>query len=199
MLRHSLPRLALLAAMLAPSAALAHTGVGAADGLAHGFLHPVGGPDHMLAMLLVGVLAWQLGGRALWLVPLTFVVVMALGGALGAAGVSVPLVELGIALSVVVLGAAVALGVKAPAAAAMAVVGSFAIFHGHAHGAEMPETAAGAAYGLGFVLGTALLHLVGIGGGCAVGSLGDRYGQILTRAAGGVAAIAGVAILTGSL
>ena len=163
MLRHSLPRLALLAALLAPSVALAHTGVGEAGGFSHGFMHPIGGVDHVLAMVLVGVFAWQLGGRALWLVPATFVVVMALGGAVGVGGIELPLVEIGIALSVVVLGAAVAFGVKAPVAAAMAIVGLFAVFHGHAHGAEMPETAAGAAYGLGFMLGTGLLHLVGIG------------------------------------
>lgn len=195
----SLSRLALMAAMLAPSVALAHTGVGDTGGFVHGFAHPIGGLDHVLAMILVGIFAWQLGGRALWLVPAAFVGVMALGGILGVAGIGVPFVEVGIALSVVVLGAVVALGVRAPVAAAMAVVGLFAVFHGHAHGAEMPETAAGVAYGLGFMLGTALLHLLGIGLGYALGSLGDRYGRAVTRAAGGVAAMAGVAILTGIL
>ena len=195
----SLSRLALVAATLVPGVALAHTGVGATGGFVHGFAHPIGGLDHVLAMVLVGVFAWQLGGRALWLVPAVFVGVMALGGILGVAGMDVPFVEVGIALSVVVLGAVVAIGVKAPVAVAMALAGLFAIFHGHAHGAEMPETAAGAAYGLGFMLGTALLHLVGIGLGYVIGSLGNRYGQIVTRAAGGVAALAGVAILTGIL
>ncbi|HMR31314.1 MAG TPA: HupE/UreJ family protein [Geminicoccaceae bacterium] len=195
----SLSRLALIAATLAPGVALAHTGVGDTGGFVHGFAHPIGGLDHVLAMVLVGVFAWQLGGRALWLVPSAFVAVMALGGVLGFAGVAVPFVEVGIALSVVVLGAVVAFGFKAPVAVAMGLAGLFAVFHGHAHGAEMPETVAGAAYGLGFMLGTALLHLVGIGMGYAVGSLGDRYGQVVTRAAGGVAALAGVAILTGIL
>lgn len=195
----SLPRLALIAATLAPGVALAHTGVGDTGGFVHGFAHPIGGLDHVLAMVLVGVFAWQLGGRALWLVPSAFVAVMALGGALGFAGIGVPFVEVGIALSVVVLGAAVAFGVKAPVAVAMAVAGVFAIFHGHAHGAEMPETVAGMTYGLGFMLGTALLHVVGIAIGYGVGSLGDRYGQVVTRAVGGVAAVAGVAILTGIL
>jgi urease accessory protein len=197
--RHSLPRLALLAAMLAPNVAFAHTGVEATGGLAHGFMHPIGGLDHVLAMVLVGVLAWQLGGRALWLVPLTFVAVMALAGAVGVAGIGLPLVEIGIAMTVVVLGAVVASGAKAPVAAAMAMAGLFAIFHGHAHGAEMPETMAGAVYAVGFMLGTALLHLVGLGVGCVLGSLGERRGRTMTRAAGGVAAIAGVAILTGIL
>lgn len=195
----SLPRLALIAATLAPGVALAHTGVGDTGGFIHGFAHPIGGLDHVLAMVLVGVFAWQLGGRALWLVPAAFVAVMALGGLLGVAGIGVPFVEIGIALSVVVLGSVVAFGVKAPVAAAMALVGVFAVFHGHAHGAEMPETVAGATYGLGFMLGTALLHALGIAAGYAIGTLGDRYGQVVTRAVGGVAAVAGVAILTGIL
>lgn len=195
----SLSRLALIAATLAPGVAMAHTGVGDTGGFVHGFAHPIGGLDHVLAMVLVGVFAWQLGGRALWLVPAAFVGVMALGGLVGVTGIGVPLVEVGIALSIVVLGAVVAFGVKAPVAVAMAVVGLFAVFHGHAHGSEMPETVAGATYGFGFMLATALLHLVGIGLGYVIGTLGDRYGRVVTRAAGGVAAIAGVAILTGIL
>jgi len=126
-------QLAFLAAFLAPTAALAHTGVGDTSGFMHGFMHPLGGLDHQLAMILVGIFAYQLGGRALWLVPLTFVGVMAIGGLLGVAGIPVPFIELGIALSVIVLGAIVAFGVKVPVAAAMGIVGLFAIFHGHAH------------------------------------------------------------------
>ncbi len=117
---------------LMPTVAFAHAGVGDPSGLAHGFLHPVTGIDHVLAMMLVGVLAWQLGGRVLWLVPTTFVLVMAPGGALGTGRIAVPFVELGIALSVIVLGAVVALRIQAPVA--MAAVGLFAVFHGHAHG-----------------------------------------------------------------
>jgi urease accessory protein len=109
----------------------------------HGFEHPISGLDHILAMVMVGVFAWQLGGRALWLVPMSFVLMMAAGGALGVAGIDVPFVEVGIAFSVIVLSMGVALGIKTPVAAAMAVVGLFAIFHGHAHGAEMPEDAGG--------------------------------------------------------
>jgi urease accessory protein len=188
---------AALAALL-PTAAMAHTGVGDVGGFAHGFWHPITGLDHVLAMVLVGMLAWQLGDRALWLVPATFVLVMAVGGALGVVGVAIPLVELGIALSVVVLGAAVALGIRAPVAVAMGLAGLFAIFHGHAHGAEMPVDASGLAYGVGFMIATAALHLGGIGLGYLVGTAGDRYGLVM-RSAGGLAAIAGLAILTGVL
>jgi urease accessory protein len=193
-------RLLALPATLAllPSAAMAHTGVGDVGGFAHGFWHPITGLDHVLAMVLIGVLAWQLGGRALWLVPATFVLVMAVGGALGVAGMALPLVELGIALSVVVLGAAVALGIRAPVAVAMGVAGLFAIFHGHAHSAEMPGDASGLAYGVGFMIATALLHLCGLGLGYLVAAAGDRY-AVVVRSAGGLAAIAGIAILTGAL
>ncbi|MGH6905476.1 MAG: HupE/UreJ family protein [Geminicoccaceae bacterium] len=185
------------AAALTPTVAVAHTGVGAAGGFAQGLLHPITGLDHVLAMVTVGIFAWQLGGRALWLVPATFVAVMAFGGALGIAGLGVPFVELGIALSVVVLGAMVAAGVKAPLAAAMALAGAFAIFHGHAHGAEMPETVAGLAYGVGFMLATGLLHLAGIGTGMLIGRAGDRYGQAALRSAGGCIGLAGIGILAG--
>ena len=198
MRRNASPILALAAlAALVPSVASAHTGVGATAGFAHGFLHPLTGLDHVLAMVMVGVFACQLGGRALWLVPATFVGVMALGGALGVAGIGVPFVETGIALSVIVLGAVVALRVKAPTALAMAVVGLFAIFHGHAHGSEMPENAAGAAYGLGFMLATPLLHTAGIGMGVLLGWATERKGALVTRAAGAAAAVAGVALLAG--
>jgi hydrogenase/urease accessory protein HupE len=133
-----------LAAALAlvPTAAFAHPGIGEMHGFTHGFAHPLGGLDHMLAMVTVGIFAWQLGGRALWLVPAAFVAAMALGGTLAMTGVPVPMVETGIAASVIVLGATVALGIKAPVAIAMGLVGLFAIFHGHAHGSEMPPTPA---------------------------------------------------------
>lgn len=182
---------------LLPTAALAHTGVGDTAGFSHGFLHPLTGIDHILAMLMVGVFAWQLGGRALWLVPITFVLVMAIGGALGVAGIDVPFVETGIALSVIVLGAVVAFRIKAPVAIAMALVGLFAIFHGHAHGAEMPENAAGMAYGLGFMLATALLHLGGIGLGFLIGRISEERGPAIVRATGTVSIVAGLALLGG--
>lgn len=189
-------RLALAAlACLLPSAAFAHTGAGAAGGFAHGFAHPIAGLDHILAMVTVGLFAFQLGGRALWLVPVTFVAIMAAGGVLGVAGIAVPMVELGIALSVVVLGALVAAGVKAPLAIAMALAGFFAIFHGHAHGAEMPEDASGLAYGIGFMAATALLHAAGIGLGSAVG----RFGPVMVRVAGALAGLLGLGILGGAI
>jgi urease accessory protein len=184
---------------LLPTAALAHTGIGDASGFAHGFAHPISGLDHILAMVMVGVFAWQLGGRALWLVPAAFVLVMALGGALGVAGIEVPFVETGIALSVIVLGAIVALGVKAPVAAAMGIVGLFAVFHGHAHGMEMPENAGGVAYAAGFMIATAMLHVAGIGVGFLIGKAGEGYGPVVVRSTGGIAAVAGVGLLTGVL
>lgn len=190
-------RAAAAALVLLPTAALAHTGVGATSGFAHGFSHPISGLDHILAMVMVGVLAWQLGGRALWLMPAAFVAVMAVGGALGVSGIEIPFVETGIALSVIVLGAMVALGVKAPLAVAMGLVGLFAIFHGHAHGTEMPQDASGLAYAAGFMIATALLHLAGIGAGFLIGRAGASYGPAVVRSAGGVAAVAGVGILTG--
>ncbi|WP_445679869.1 HupE/UreJ family protein [Radicibacter daui] len=189
--------IASLVAGLLPAAAFAHTGVGQASGFGQGFAHPITGLDHVLAMVMVGVFAWQLGGRALWLVPMVFVAVMGLGGGLGMAGIAVPYVEVGIALSVIVLGGVVALGLKAPTAVAMAVVGLFALFHGHAHGAEMPEDAAGVAYGMGFMLATALLHAAGLGLGITVGKAGERRGAAVVRAAGGIAAAAGVGLLAG--
>ena len=181
-----------------PSTAFAHTGIDG-SGFTHGFLHPWSGLDHVLAMVMVGLLAFQLGGRALWLVPATFISVMIVGGSLGAAGVAMPFVELGIALSVIVLGAVAALNIKAPVAAAMGLVGLFAIFHGYAHGAEMPALSDGLIYGAGFVLATALLHGAGIGLGYALGAASKRYGTMVARAAGGLAAVAGVGILTGVL
>ena len=186
-----------LAAAALPAAAYAHPAIGEAAGFSHGFAHPISGLDHVLAMVMVGVFAFQLGGRATWLVPTTFVLVMALGGFLGATGVNIPLVETGIALSVVVLGAIVALNVKAPLAATLGVIGLFAIFHGHAHGAEMPENAAGAAYAAGFMIATALLHAAGLTLGYLIGRAGERQGLFVTRTAGGIAAISGVGILAG--
>ena len=182
---------------LVPSLAFAHPGHGEAIGFTHGFLHPLSGLDHILAMVLVGIFAWQLGGRALVAVPLTFVGVMALGGALGMAGVPVPFVEVGIALSVVVLGAVVAFGMRAPVAVAMGLVGLFAIFHGYAHGAEMPEAAGGLAYGVGFMAATALLHLAGIAVGFAIGKASETFGPAVLRTVGGFAAVAGLGLLAG--
>jgi urease accessory protein len=180
---------------LTPSIALAHTGVGSTRGFNAGFLHPLSGLDHQLAMVLVGMFAYRLGGRALWLVPLTFVSLMALGGFLGVMGVAIPFVEVSIALSVIVLGAIVASSVKAPVAVAMGVVGLFAIFHGHAHGSEMPLDVSGLEYGSGFIMATALLHAVGIGAGFLIGMSSKTLGNAVYRVIGGSAAIAGMVLL----
>jgi urease accessory protein len=160
-------------------------------------MHPVSGIDHVLAMLAVGLFAAHLGGRALWLVPLSFVAVMACGGVLGMAGIGLPYVEIAIGLSVVVLGIVVATRVHPPVAIAMALVGCFAIFHGYAHGTDMPQTASGLAYGAGFVIATALLHAIGIGLGILIGEAGRRYSRTIAQIVGGAMALAGIAILGG--
>lgn len=183
--------------LLAATAAHAHTGVGATTGFAHGFFHPIGGLDHVLVMVAVGLFAVHLGGRALWLAPLSFVSMMAMGGVIGMAGVELPFVEIGIALSVVVLGICVATGLHLPTAAAMMLVGLFAIFHGHAHGAEMPESTSGLGHAAGFVIATAMLHACGIGLGLLLGKFGKAYGTRIVRLAGGAMTLAGAAILAG--
>jgi len=157
-----LPALALLfAAGGAEAHPLGVHGAGFASGLAHPFL----GLDHVLAMVAVGLWAAQLGGRAIWAVPAAFIAVMVAGGALGMAGVALGPVELGIAASLVVLGALVTFGVRLPLAAAAALVGAFALFHGHAHGTELPEAASALGYAGGFVIATALLHATGVAAG----------------------------------
>ncbi|MEZ5829697.1 MAG: HupE/UreJ family protein [Dongiaceae bacterium] len=193
-------RIALAAAVaMIPTVASAHVGIGSTMGFAHGFSHPMSGLDHTLAMVAVGMFAANLGGRALWAVPLTFVGVMAVGGVLGVLGVAVPFVEAGIALSVIVLGAAVALRWKAPVAVAVGLVGLFALFHGHAHGSEMPVSASGLTYGLGFLLATATLHAIGIGLGLGLTRFGSRYAPRAIQASGAAMAVAGAGILTGAL
>src|SRR5262249_40499247 len=146
-----------------PSLAHAHVGVGPASGLLNGLAHPTTGLDHICAMITVGLWAAQRGGRAIWMIPLAFVTVMAVGGALGMVAISPPFVEQGIVAWLLVLGLLVAAAVRLPLAASVILVGLFALFHGHAHGAEMPDTAAGLAYGLGFILATACLHTIGVG------------------------------------
>lgn len=155
--------LAALSLTLLASPALAHTGHADAAGLAHGFLHPVTGLDHLLAMVTVGVYAAVIGGRALLAVPLAFVAMMAGGAALGVAGAPVPLVEPMIAASIVVLGLLCVLPWGRTAGVGVALAGWFALFHGFAHGAEMPVDASGLAYGAGFLAATALLHAAGVG------------------------------------
>lgn len=179
---------------LAPALALAHTGEGVVGGFFSGFMHPILGWDHVVAMVAVGLWGAFLGAPALWVLPIVFPMVMALGGALGVMGVPLPAVETGIALSALVLGAMVALAVRAPLVVAALIVGVFGIFHGHAHGTELPEAANPLAYSLGFVIATGALHLAGIGFGAAV-----RWpaGRIAVRAGGALIAGVGVAYLAG--
>jgi urease accessory protein len=181
------------------TAAQAHTGVGHTIGFIHGLGHPIGGMDHILAMVAVGMFAAQLGGRALWLVPSCFVAMMAVGGALGISGVELPFVELGIAMSVIVLGALVALQTSMPTTIAMGIVGFFAMFHGHAHGAEMPADASSLSYAAGFMLATAGLHIAGISLGLGLAKPASSYSRRAIEVSGGAMAAAGVGLLVGTI
>lgn len=175
--------------------ALAHEeGVGGA-GFLVGLLHPALGFDHLLAMLSVGILSAQIGGRAMWGVPLTFVAVMTIGAVIGGYGIDLPLVESGIALSVTVLGVALAAGKNMAIVWAMLFVGFFAIFHGHAHGTEMPDVGDPILYGLGFVLGTAIIHFSGV----LIGVASKRIpkGPVLLRFSGAAIAFIGLTMLFG--
>jgi urease accessory protein len=185
---------AIMGAMSTP--ALAHTGIGAhGNGFAAGFLHPLMGLDHMLAMLGVGLWAAQLGKRATWMVPVAFVAVMIAGAGLALSGAALPMVEFGIAGSVLVIGALVALGARMPVALAMTLAGAFALFHGHAHGTELPGFAHPAAYGVGFVAATALLH----GAGLALAYVARQYATRLPfRMAGVAMAAVGGGLLIGA-
>jgi urease accessory protein len=174
-----------------PALAQAHPGHDGHDltwDFSGGFAHPLSGWDHLLAMIAVGLWAAQLGGRARWLVPAAFVTVMALGAALGRTGAIFPGVEQGIAASVLVLGLLIAAAVRLPVTAGMTLVGVFAIFHGFAHGVEMPATAGGLLYGAGFVVATALLHAIGVG----LGVLAARTSANATKLAGWAIAASGV-------
>lgn len=172
--------------------AFAHVQEGQAAGFLTGLAHPVSGLDHVLAMIAVGLWGAQLGAPALWLLPVTFPLVMAFGGFLGLLGIPVPGVEAGIALSALALGFAVATAWRPPLAVAAALVALFAVFHGHAHGTELPEGQSGLTYSIGFVVATGLLHLAGI----AIGLI-HRWsaGRLLLRALGAGVAAGGIYFL----
>jgi urease accessory protein len=174
--------------------ALAHEGGGVVGGFASGFTHPLFGWDHLVAMVAVGLWGAFLGVPAVWILPVVFPMVMAFGGALGVLEVPLPAVETGIAASAAVLGTMVALAVRPPLWVAAVIVGTFAIFHGHAHGTELPQAANALAYSLGFVIATGLLHLTGITLGLLV-----RWpaGAVAVRLGGAAIALAGVALLAG--
>lgn len=178
---------------LLPAAVHAHPGHGA-SGFIPGVIHPVSGADHILAMVAVGIWASQLGGKALWAVPAAFVSVMSLGGALGMAHAPLPFVEQGILASVLVLGLLIVTAARVPLAAGMCIVSAFALFHGHAHGAEMPSSSAALSYALGFTLATAALHAAGI---CLGSALSNAARSEWVRAAGGVILAGGGAMALG--
>jgi urease accessory protein len=186
--------LAIILLVATASPVLAHSEAGMAGGFFSGLKHPISGLDHVVAMVAVGLWGAFLGAPAIWLLPIVFPVVMAVGGVLGILGVAVPSVEVGIALSAVVLGLCVALALRPPLWIAAVIVGAFAIFHGHAHGTELPGSANAVAYAVGFVVATGLLHVAGIAFGLLV-----RWdaGKLLVRAGGGLIALAGVAFLAG--
>jgi urease accessory protein len=185
--------------LIAPAAAIlaltttaeAHTGHGATNAFTAGFAHPLGGFDHLLAMVAVGLWAGLAGGRALWLWPASFVGAMVVGGMLGMAALPMPFVEQGILASVIVLGLAAALAVSPNVAAGAAIVALAGLFHGHAHGTEVPADASGLAYAAGFALSTTLLHTVGIAATVVAARLAL---PAASRVAGGFTAIAGVAL-----
>lgn len=160
-----------------------------------GLIHPVLGNDHLLAMLSVGILSAQIGGRAIWTVPATFVGVMAIGGALGFTDINLTSTEMGIAASLVILGLVIAAERRLPIQLAMVGVGFFAIFHGFAHGTEMPETAQPVLYALGFLTGTVAIHIAGV----VIGDIARHYkrGKRVLRIGGGLIATVGVLFMTG--
>ncbi|MDA7949643.1 MAG: HupE/UreJ family protein [Hyphomicrobiaceae bacterium] len=181
---------------LAPESASAHVESGALGGFQSGFTHPILGMDHLLAMLAVGIWGAQMGGRNVWTLPVTFPLVMAAGGILGMSGFVLPHVELGIALSVLVLGLAIAFAWKAPEWIALLLIAVFAVFHGYAHGVELPLAVDPASYAIGFVVATGIIHVAGIGIGLLLGLL--LKGR-LSQALGGAIAVAGLYFATGPL
>ena len=168
--------------------AAAHAGTGLPGGFVSGFEHPFGGIDHLLAMVSVGLWGAFPGRPLVYVLPMIFPAVMVLGAVMGMLGVPLPPVEIGIALSVFILGGCIALALKAPVWVAAATVAVFAVFHGYAHGRELPSAADPIGYSVGFVFATGLLHVAGIG----IGLLKDRPGGIyVTRAAGGLITVMG--------
>ena len=182
----------LLALVVSSAPVHAHVQTREASGFLTGLRHPVSGLDHVVAMIAVGLWGAQLGAPALWLLPVTFPMVMALGGVIGLLGVPLPGIEVGIAASAVLLGLVVMFALRPPLAVAVALVAVFAIFHGHAHGTELPPGQSALLYSMGFVVATGCLHGVGV----AIGVIHRwRWGQTLLRAAGAVVALAGIVFM----
>jgi urease accessory protein len=165
---------------------------GALGGFSSGFQHPVLGPDHLLAMLAVGIWGAQMGGRSIWELPVAFPMMMAVGGLIGMSGMYVPDAELGIAISVLVLGASIAFAWRPLEVVSLAIIAAFAFFHGYAHGVELPAATDPVAYAAGFVIATGLIHVVGIG----IGLLAGKFARgRLSRGLGAAVACIGVYFL----
>lgn len=187
--------IALLLSLLS-QVVLAHDGSNVPiGGFLVGLIHPVLGNDHLLAMLSVGILSAQIGGKAIWTVPATFVGVMAVGGVLGFTDLNLTFTEIGIAASLIILGLLIAAERRLPVLIAMIGVGFFAVFHGYAHGTEMPEAAQPVLYALGFLTGTIVIHVAGV----IIGDISRHYkkGATILRFGGGFIALIGVLFVTG--
>lgn len=178
--------------VFAPVLLFAHPDFGNSIGFMHGFAHPLSGLDHMIAMVAIGIWAVQVGGKATWLIPLSFVTMMILGGVLGASGVAIPFVEKGIIMSVLILGILIIASVRMPVIMGMIVAGLFALCHGHAHGTEIPATASGLAFIAGFAICTMMLHASGIGLGYTLANVTKAR---IVRFAGVPILIAGLVML----
>ncbi|MBS1494047.1 MAG: HupE/UreJ family protein [Bacteroidetes bacterium] len=181
--------LLLLALLLSSTNLFAHPLLGTQSGFSNGFFHPLSGLDHILAMLAVGIWAAQMGGKAKWIIPLSFVGLMSIGGVLGMNNISLPFAEIGILVSVVVLGVLILAGVRLPILVSSILVGVFALCHGHTHGTELPAAASGVMYAAGFVLTTIVLHLSGIGFGTAVNKIANEK---IVKFSGAMIALAGL-------
>ena len=181
-------------ALFLPGTAEGHVPQGPVGGLTAGLAHPFSGLDHLMAMLAVGIWGAQMGGRSIWTLPVTFPLVMTIGGVLGMAGVPLSHIETGIALSMLVLGVAIVVAWHPPEWVALAVIAVFAICHGYAHGVELPNAADPAAYATGFVTATGTIHVIGIGIGLSLGRLVDGW---FSRGLGGGVAAAGLYFLFG--
>jgi len=181
--------LLLFALLLSSTNLFAHPLLGTQSGFSNGFSHPLSGLDHILAMLAVGIWAAQMGGKAKWIIPITFVGIMSIGGMLGMNNISLPFAEIGILVSVIVLGVLILAGIRLPMLVSSVLVGVFALCHGHTHGTELPAAASGVMYAAGFALTTIVLHLSGIGFGTAVNKIANER---IVKFSGAVIALMGL-------
>jgi urease accessory protein len=188
---------AIVMTLLVPRLVSAHTGIGDPTGFWHGLEHPISGLDHILAMVAVGLWAAQMGGKALWMVPGAFVLAMAASSVVGHFGLPIPGIEQGILASDFILGLLLLFAARFPVMVSTGIVAILAIFHGYAHGAEMPSTALGLTYGLGFIISTATLHLVGMGIGFGIDRYQPKFQELLFRLGGGVVLCGAIYALVG--